>query len=423
MTKKFKLKSGKKKHAYLHKRHNKEIRFQLYGITAMLISFTMLAILLISIISRGYTAFVKTEISLPIEFSESVLVPDDDADYGSLVKESLKKMFPEASGRSDRMLLYKLISNNSSYRLKNLVNNNNNLIGKTVDVWFFASADVDIFEKGYISREIEEDSRQIKDKQIVWLDKLKEQGRLRKVFNTTFFTEGDSREPEQAGMLGSFIGSLFTILACMLLAAPIGVFAAIYLEEFARANVFTDFIEINISNLAAVPSIIYGLLGLAVYLNFFGLPRSSSLVGGLTLAMLVLPTIIITTRNAIKAVPPSIKDAATALGASRMQMVFHHIFPAAMPGIMTGVVLSVARTLGETAPLLMIGMVAFIADVPKTMIDPATTLPVQVFLWSDSPEMAFVEKTAACIIVLLVLLAAINGFAAYIRNKFEVKWE
>ena len=267
-----------------------------------------------------------------------------------------------------------------------------------------------------------ESLRRLSDMEVAFLEKLKADGRIEKGFNWLFFTSGDSREPELAGIRGALVGSLLTLLVTLVLCLPIGVLAAIYLEEFAPKNRVTDIIEININNLAAVPSIVFGLLGLAVFLNFFALPRSAPLVGGLVLALLVLPTIIIAARAALKAVPPSIKEAALGVGASHQQAVFHHVLPLAMPGIMTGTIIGMAHALGETAPLLMIGMVAFIVDVPQALTDAATVLPVQVYLWSDLPEPAFKAKTAAAIIVLLVFLFLMNGLAIYLRKKFERRW-
>ncbi len=241
-------------------------------------------------------------------------------------------------------------------------------------------------------------------------------------FNTTFFTSGDSREPELAGILGAAKGSFYTLLITLLLSFPIGVAAAIYLEEFAPDSAVTAFIEVNINNLAAVPSIIFGLLGLAIFINFWGIPRSTPIVGGLVLTLMTLPTIIIAARASIKSVPPSIREAALGVGASKIQTVFHHVLPLALPGMLTGTIIGMARALGETAPLLMIGMVAFIADVPGSLTDPATALPVQIYLWADSPERAFVEKNSAAIIVLLGFLITMNAAAVYMRNKFEMKW-
>jgi phosphate transport system permease protein len=267
-----------------------------------------------------------------------------------------------------------------------------------------------------------ESNRRVSDLEVAVLEKLKDEGRIQRVFNWMFFTSGDSREPELAGVRGALVGSALTLLVTLLLSLPIGVLAAIYLEEFAPKNRATEIIEININNLAAVPSIVFGLLGLAMFLNFFGLPRSAPLVGGLVLALLVLPTIIIASRAALRAVPPSIKEAALGVGASHQQAVFHHILPLAMPGIMTGTIIGMAHALGETAPLLMIGMVAFIVDVPGALTSAATVLPVQVYLWSDLPEPAFKTKTAAAIIVLLVFLFIMNGLAIYMRKKFERRW-
>lgn len=269
---------------------------------------------------------------------------------------------------------------------------------------------------------VPEANRRITDKQALWLEKLKAEGRIETSFNWRFFTAGDSREPELAGIRGALVGSLLTVTVALALALPLGIAAAIYLEQFAPKNRFTDIIEVNINNLAAVPSIIFGLLGLAIFLNVFGMPRSAPVVGGLVLALLVLPTIIIASRAALKAVPPSIIEAALGVGASHQQAVFHHVLPLALPGIMTGTILGLARAFGETAPLLMIGMVAFIADVPHGFTDAATVLPVQVFLWSDLPEIAFQSKTAAAIIVLLAVLFALNAAAIYLRKHFERRW-
>jgi phosphate transport system permease protein len=267
-----------------------------------------------------------------------------------------------------------------------------------------------------------EDSRKIQDREVAFLEKLSETGSVTQVFNFAFLSNGDSREPELAGILGSLTGSAFTMLVTLVLCLPIGVGAAIYLEEFAPKNRLTEIIEVNINNLAAVPSIVFGLLGLAMFLNFFGMPRSSPLVGGLVLALLVLPTIIIASRAALKAVPPSIREAALGVGASKQQAIFHHVLPLAMPGVLTGTIIGMAHALGESAPLLMIGMIAFIVDVPASVTDAATVLPVQIFLWSDLPEIGFKAKTAAAIIVLLMFLFVMNGLAIWLRKRFERRW-
>ncbi len=270
--------------------------------------------------------------------------------------------------------------------------------------------------------DVPEDSRRLSDAQIGWLMTLEDRGRISQPFNTTLFTAGDSREPEQAGIWGAVVGSFFTLMVTLLLSFPIGVMAAIYLEEFAPKNRLTDIIEVNINNLAAVPSIVFGLLGLAVFLNFFGLPRSAPLVGGLVLTLMTLPTIIIASRAALKSVPPSIREAALGMGASRLQAMTHHVLPLAMPGMLTGTIIGMAQALGETAPLLMIGMVAFIVDIPGGPTDPATVLPVQIFLWADAPERAFVERTSAAIMVLLGFLITMNLTAVLLRKRFEKRW-
>jgi phosphate transport system permease protein len=270
--------------------------------------------------------------------------------------------------------------------------------------------------------ETPESERRVADRTIGWVRQLQEKGVVEKKFNTIFFTHGDSREPEQSGIAGALAGSFFTLIVTLLLSFPIGVGAAIYLEEFAPKNKWTDLIEVNINNLAAVPSIVFGLLGLAVFINYFGLPRSAPLVGGLVLTLMTLPTIIIASRAALKSVPPSIREAALGMGASRMQAMFHHILPLALPGMLTGTIIGMAQALGETAPLLMIGMVAFIVDIPQGFTDNATVLPVQIYLWADSPERAFVERTSAAIMVLLGFLISMNALAVFLRKKFERKW-
>jgi phosphate transport system permease protein len=276
--------------------------------------------------------------------------------------------------------------------------------------------------KGHFRRDLPESERRVSDQQLAWIEQLESEGRLERRFNTTFLSSGDSREPELAGIWGAVSGSFFTLLITLSLSFPIGVAAAVYLEEFARKNRWTDLIEVNINNLAAVPSIVFGLLGLAVFLNFFGLPRSAPLVGGLVLTLMTLPTIIIASRSALKSVPPSIREAALGVGASKMQMVVHHVLPLALPGMLTGTIIGMARALGESAPLLMIGMVAFIVDIPKGVTDPSTVLPVQIYLWSDSPERAFVERTSAAIMVLLAFLVVMNAGAIILRKKFERRW-
>ena len=316
-----------------------------------------------------------------------------------------------------------MVSKSAAYELRDKVIDNPDLLGRTQTYWFLAKDDVDVLMKGKINRNLPETERRIKDFQLAWIDQLVAEDRLEKRFNSVLFTNADSREPEQAGMKGAIMGSLFTMLVTLLLSFPIAVAAAAYLEEFApQNNSWVDLIEVNINNLAAVPSIVFGLLGLAIYINFFGIPRSTPLVGGLVLALMTLPTIIIASRAAIKSVPPSIKEAAIGLGASPVQVLFQHTLPLAMPGILTGTIIGMAQALGETAPLLMIGMIAFVAEVPSGIFDPATVMPVQIFLWSDSPERAFTERTSAAIMVLLGFLIAMNLIAIILRKKFEKHW-
>jgi phosphate transport system permease protein len=299
---------------------------------------------------------------------------------------------------------------------------NPSLVGRTLSVEIPASDDADMLMKGHIEREVPEDSRRLSDQQIAWMDVLIERGQVEKRFNTAFFTNGDSRDPEVAGILGAAKGSFYMLMVTLGLSFPIGVAAAVYLEEFAPQNRFTDLIEININNLAAVPFIVFGLLGLAVFLNFFGMPRSAPLVGGLVLTLMTLPTIIISSRAALKSVPPSIREAALGMGASKMQTTFHHVVPLAMPGMLTGTIIGMAQALGESAPLLMIGMIAFVVDVPQGFLDPSTVLPVQIFLWADSPERAFLERTSAGIMVLLAFLILMNLVAILLRRRFERRW-
>jgi phosphate transport system permease protein len=331
-------------------------------------------------------------------------------------------MFPKVSGRTDKRALNRLVSSGAAFKLRNMTMENRELIGQTFSVWVPADDDVDMMIKGLYDRNVPQSQRQLSDKQLAWIDQLSSKGRIKKQFNTTFFTAGDSREPELSGVWGATLGSCFTLIITLVLSFPIGVAAAVYLEEFAPKNRFTDFLEVNINNLAAVPSIVFGLLGLAVFLNLFGLPRSTPLVGGLVLSLMTFPTILIAGRAALQAVPPSIREAALGMGASAMQTVIHHVFPLALPGVLTGTIIGMARALGETAPLLMIGMVAFIVDIPGGFTDPATLLPVQIYLWADSPERAFVERTSAAIMVLLLFLIVMNAAAVYLRNRFERRW-
>jgi len=408
----------------LKRRYLAEHIFRRMGLTAIILAMLFLCLLFSSIISKGYTAFQQTFISLEVFFDPDEFTNENiaAANYQGLVKTSLRTMFPEVTNRRDKKALYKLASPGASFKVQDILSANPALIGTTQTIWLPANDDVDMFFKGFIDGTLPESERRIKDNQLVWLESLKKQKKIKKQFNTTFFTSGDSREPELAGILGAAKGSLYTLLITLSLSFPIGVAAAVYLEEFAPKNKWTDIIEININNLAAVPSIVFGLLGLAIFINFWGMPRSTSLVGGLVLTLMTLPTIIISSRASLKSVPPSIREAALGIGASKMQMVTHHVLPLAMPGMLTGTIIGMAQALGETAPLLMIGMVAFIVDIPGGLTDPSTVLPVQIFLWADSPERAFTEKTSAAIMMLLGFLIMMNALAVFYRKRFEKKW-
>jgi phosphate transport system permease protein len=408
----------------LARRYRRERRFKAIGLIAIIASLTFLSVLFISIGSKGYTAFEQTMIQLDVHLDSEKIDKDNlaVANYLGMVRTALKKSFPEVTTRRDKRKLYRLVSTGASYDLQDFVEKNRHEIGNTISIWVPADDDVDMLIKGHIRRDVPQDQRRMNDMQVSWVEHLEDQDRIKTQFNTTFFTGGDSREPELAGIWGAACGSFYTLVVTLALSFPIGVAAAVYLEEFAPTNKWTDIIEVNINNLAAVPSIVFGLLGLAVFLNFFGLPRSAPLVGGLVLTLMTLPTIIIASRAALKSVPPSIREAALGVGASKTQMVTHHVLPLALPGMLTGTIIGMAQALGETAPLLMIGMVAFIVDIPGGFTDPSTVLPVQIFLWADSPERAFLEKTSAAIMVLLAFLVTMNALAIFLRKKFERRW-
>ena len=414
----------------IRRRYAAERRFRLYGILAIGFAVFMLGFLAITVVLQGYSAFWQTRIALDVNIDPAKVDPQNtrlpeslaQGDYQAVARDSLRGLFPEVESRADRRALNDFLSNAAGDDVRDMVLANPALVGTTQRVEVLASDDIDMLAKGRVNRSVAEADRPIKDQQIDWYDKLDQEGHVVSSFNTGFFTTGDSREPEQAGVGGALMGSLLTILTAILLSLPISVAAAIYLEEFAPKNKITDIIEININNLAAVPSIVFGLLGLAVLLGFFGLPRGAPLVGGLVLSLMTLPTIIIATRAALKAVPPSIREAAYGVGASKQQVVMHHVLPLAMPGVMTGAIIGTARAMGESAAVLMIGMVAFIVDIPKSITDPATVLPVQIFLWADSPERAFVERTSAGIMVMLVFLVLMNAGAVVIRRRFERRW-
>ncbi len=412
--------------ARLKVRRARETRFRWYGRLAITIALAFLAVLMGRIVAQGYTTFVDYRMSVPVYLDPARIDAADitGANYDMMVADAVLAKLGErddALGTTSGKVL-ELLSTDLGFQLLDKVRADPGLIGKTVTVTGPVRADAALYYKGEIKRSTVQADRKLDDRQIAWLDRLKAQGMVSSGFNFGFLTSSDSTEPEQAGVLGAVVGSAMMLLVTALLSVPIGVLAAVYLEEFAPKNRWTNVIEVNINNLAAVPSIVYGLLGLAVFINWLAVPRSSPLVGGLVLALMALPTVIIATRSALKAVPPSIREAAMGIGASRTQTVFHHVLPLAMPGVMTGAILSLAHALGETAPLLMVGMVSFVPGVPAGFTDAATVLPVQVFIWENASERAFHERTAAAIMVLLVFMIVMNLAAIIVRRRFERRW-
>jgi phosphate transport system permease protein len=416
--------------ARVRRRQRTERLFRLCGGAAISIGLLFVVALFASIIGKGYSAFWQTQLRLEIAFSPTVLgvsanpTPSElsSLDYAALIREALSKKFPEVTERKERRELIALASTGAPFQLRELVIADRSLLGQTRSLWLTADDEVDMFVKGNIDRATPDAERRLKDRQIAWIDRLQAEGSVARHFNWAFFTAGDSREPELAGLGGALVGSVYTLLLTLVLSFPLGVAAALYLEEFAPKSRWLDLVEVAINNLAAVPSIVFGLLGLALFINFFGLPRSSPLVASLVLTLMTLPTIIIASRAALRSVPNSIRQAALGMGASKRQTVLHHVVPLALPGMLTGTIIGMARALGETAPLLMIGMVAFLVEVPRSLAEPATLLPVQVYLWADSPERAFAERTSAAIIVLLVFLMLMNSLAVVLRQRFERRW-
>ncbi len=408
----------------IRRRYRSEAIFRNVGLGALVLAAAFLVFLLVDVVGKGWTGFLRTEAQVTVHYDPAALMIDPKvavspngkqalmaADYQTLTAETAEKTLGEG-----------MLSEGAWLTVRDHLVANPGDLGKSVKLWLPTSSTVDLLAKGLIDRSVPEEQRPVNNAELANFDRVQAANLLRTGFNKTFVTSADSTEPELAGVWGAALGSLLTLVITLSISFPVGVLAAIYLEEYAPKNRLTDLIEVSINNLAAVPSIIFGLRGLAVFLNSFGLPRSAPLVGGLTLALMTLPVIVIAARVSIKAVPPSIRDAALGIGASRVQVVFHHVLPLALPGILTGTIIGMARALGETAPLLMIGMRAFISDVPTGISNPATVLPVQIFLWSDDVARGFVEKTSAAIMVLLVFLLLMNAAAVYLRNKFERRW-
>jgi phosphate transport system permease protein len=408
----------------VRRRHAADRRMRLYGLAAIGVAVGLLAVLLGSLILSGYTAFVQTKVPLQIYVDPAQVKADDvgGGNYRKLVRDAFLELLPVELSRTEQRSYLDMLSSGAPFLLRDRVMADPSLVGQTVAMAAPLADPLDQFHKGVIPRDVPEEQRRVSDQQIGYYDQLVARGLISAPFNWALFTAADSRFPELAGLAGALVGSFYALLVCFLISFPVGIAAAIYLEEFARKNRWSDLIEVNINNLAAVPSVVFGLLGLAVFLGFFGLPRSAPLVGGMVLSLMTLPTIIIATRAALKAVPPSIREAAFGIGASRHQVVLHHVLPLAMPGILTGTIIGLAQALGETAPLLLIGMNAFITSSPGGLTDPATALPTQIFIWADSPERGFVARTSAAILVLIGFLVAMNAIAIFLRQKLERKW-
>ena len=414
----------------LIKRQKSEKNFKLFGLIGIICAISFLIIILTSIIIEGKKAFVSTYIKLDVFFDSKIIDPDNtkedsvikSANFNEIITKSILENFPEVTDRKEKIKLSTFISSSAEDELIKLIILDKALIDQKKELWLLASSTIDVIHKTPDMLNFPEDERLIDDKELKWFQWFLSEEKIKFSANKNFFSNADSTEPEQAGIWGAFVGSFLTLFVTLILSFPIAVAAGVFLEELAPKNKFTDFIEVNINNLAAVPSIIFGLLGLAIFLNVMHLPRSAPIVGGMVLALMTLPTIIIATRASLRAVPPSIREAAIGLGATKFQTVTHHVLPLSMPGISTGTIIGMSQALGESAPLLMIGMVAFIVDSPGSIFDSATVLPVQIYLWKSTAARGFVELTAAGVMVLLSFLVLMNAIAVYVRYKFEKKW-
>ena len=406
------------------RRHAAERRLQIYGILAITTAVGLLAILLLTLVIGGHRAFVQTHIRVDFPISDEYINAEHLArsDWRAMVGDGMAALLPPTASVAEARAQQKILTNNTQFYLRDAVLADPGVIGGTLTLDVPASDPFDQFNKGVVSRDVPEQNRRVTDAQLLWFESLVAQGRVTTPFNWALFFNADSRFPEIAGLSGAIVGSVYALLVCFLISFPVGIAAAAYLEEFAPKNRWTDLIEVNINNLAAMPSIVFGLLGLAVFIQSFGLPRSAPLVGGLVLSLMTLPTIIIVTRASLKAVPPSIRQAALGVGASRHQVVMHHVLPLALPGILTGTIIGLARALGETAPLLLIGMNAFITSPPGGLLDASTALPTQIYIWADSPERGFVARTSAGILILLGFLITMNAVAIFMRQRLERRW-
>ena len=433
--------------ASLHKRHRKERLFRAVGLSAVLISLALVAVLFIIIFAKGLPAFWQSTITLDIYSDPKIIkIPEkpvqaaDESDndyrqrdlawqtqlgfinFNRLITDSLQQILPDAT--KHRRDLGRIVTSGERFALRDMVVADPAIIGRTRSLQLLTDANIDVWLKGNIDRSLPDEQQQLSPKMREWVDKLSADGVIQNRFSLALFMNPDSRSSlASAGLAGAFMGSFYMMLVVILLAVPMGVAAAIYLEEFAPRNRITDLVEVNINNLAAVPSIVFGLLGASVLIGWFNLPMSAPIVGGLVLSLMTLPTVIIATRSTLKAIPPSIRQAALGLGASKMQAIFHHVLPLAVPGILTGAILGVAQALGETAPLLLIGMKSFVASVPASPFDQATALPVQIYLWQGNELRNFFEaRTSAAIIVLLLMMLSLNGLAIWLRKKYEKRW-
>lgn len=405
-------------------RHKADRRLQAYGLAAIATAVLLITILIGSLVVSGYQAFVQTHVTFEVFIDPESVDADapERGNYRNIVRDSFSQLFPAVSDPREQRALTDILTADAPYMIRDRVVADPSLIGSRIEVTIPASDAFDQFNKGVIPRDVPEEQRKVSDQGILWFDSLVERDSVSTPFNTVLFLSADSRFPELAGLAGAIAGSFYALLVCFLISFPTGIAAAIYLEEFAKKGRWSDILEVNINNLAAVPSVVFGLLGLAVFLNFFGMPRSTPLVGGMVLSLMTLPTIIIASRAALKAVPPSIREAALGIGASKHQVVMHHVLPLAMPGILTGTIIGMAQALGETAPLLLIGMNAFITSPPGGLLESATALPTQIFIWADSPERGFVARTSAAILVLIGFLITMNLAAVLLRKRFERRW-
>lgn len=424
------------------RRNRAETRFRAYGLSAIAVGVLMLAVLIFTIVSKGSGAFQQTFLTLSVELSEAKLDKKGNRDladikkvstfgYAPLLKDAFEKLREDGVITSDikAKKMVGLLSKGAVAQMRDAVILDTSLIGNTVTFEFLAASRVDGYLKGRVSRDSIANDKNINAEQLDIVDQLRTAGLLEKRFNLGFITGSDASDqrPEAAGIGTAMIGSFFMMLVVLVLALPIGVAASIYLEEFAPKNWITDVIEVNIANLAAVPSIVFGILGLAIFINYMHLPNSAPLVGGLVLTLMTLPTVIISTRASLKSVPPSIRDAALGVGASKMQSVFHHVLPLAAPGILTGTVIGLAQALGETAPLLLIGMVGFVASNPPNgitegLMSPNSAMPAQIYEWAKRADPAFYERAWGGIIILLVFLVTMNAIAVILRRRFERRW-